>query len=87
MNSVVLCQIYRGTPRLAKRYFLELDTPLGGLTSVEAEKRLGKYGENKLREPDKVPAFIRFISVSRSTELFADWSGFVSTRYTPRQAR
>ena len=40
----------------------ELDTPLGGLTSVEAEKRLAKYGENKLREPDKVPALIRFLS-------------------------
>ena len=40
----------------------ELDTPLGGLTSQEAENRLEKYGENKLREPDKVPAFIRFLS-------------------------
>ena len=40
----------------------ELDTPLGGLSSEEAEMRLGKYGENKLREPDKVPAFIRFLS-------------------------
>ena len=40
----------------------ELDTPLGGLTSQEAENRLEKYGENKLREPDKVPAFLRFLS-------------------------
>ena len=31
----------------------EFDTPLGGLTSSEAESRLEKYGENKLREPEK----------------------------------
>ena len=40
----------------------EFDTPLGGLTSSEAESRLEKYGENKLREPEKVPAFLRFLS-------------------------
>lgn len=40
----------------------ELDTPLGGLTSEEAAIRLDKYGENKLREPEKTSAFIRFLS-------------------------
>lgn len=41
---------------------LDLDTPLGGLTSSEAEKRLEEYGENKLQEPEKTSNFIRFIS-------------------------
>tara|TARA_B000000565_G_scaffold223703_1_gene179051 strand:+ start:1100 stop:3883 length:2784 start_codon:yes stop_codon:yes gene_type:complete len=40
----------------------EFDTPLGGLSSKEAENRLEKYGENKLREPEKTSAFIRFLS-------------------------
>ena len=40
----------------------EFGTPLGGLSAKEAEIRLDKYGENKLREPEKVSAFIRFIS-------------------------
>ena len=40
----------------------EFDTPLGGLSSREAEVRLEKYGENKLREPEKTSAFIRFLS-------------------------
>lgn len=40
----------------------EFDTPLGGLSSKEAEIRLEKYGENKLREPEKTSAFIRFLS-------------------------
>ena len=40
----------------------EFDTPLGGLSSNEAEIRLEKYGENKLREPEKTSAFIRFLS-------------------------
>ena len=40
----------------------EFDTPLGGLSSAEAEIRLEKYGENKLREPEKTSAFIRFLS-------------------------
>ena len=31
----------------------EFDTPLGGLSSKEAENRLERYGENKLREPEK----------------------------------
>ena len=41
---------------------LDLDTPLGGLTSSEAEKRLEAYGENRLQEPEKTSNFIRFIS-------------------------
>ena len=41
---------------------LDLDTPLGGLTSSEAEKRLEEFGENKLQEPEKTSNFIRFIS-------------------------
>ena len=36
----------------------ELDTPLGGLSSSDAASRLEKYGENKLRESEKTPAFI-----------------------------
>ena len=40
----------------------EFDTPLGGLSTREAEIRLEKYGENKLREPEKTSAFIRFLS-------------------------
>ena len=39
----------------------ELDTPLGGLSSSDAELRLEKYGEKKLRESEKTPAFIRFL--------------------------
>ena len=41
---------------------MEFDTPLGGLSSTEAAKRLEKYGENKLREPEKTSAFLRFLS-------------------------
>ena len=40
----------------------EFGTPLAGLSSNEAQVRLDKYGENKLREPEKTPAFIRFLS-------------------------
>ncbi len=40
----------------------EFDTPLGGLSSNEAQIRLEKYGENKLTEPEKTSAFIRFLS-------------------------
>ena len=40
----------------------EFNTPLAGLSSNEAQVRLDKYGENKLREPEKTPAFIRFLS-------------------------
>ena len=40
----------------------EFDTPLGGLSNSEAAIRLEKYGKNKLTEPEKVPAFIRFLS-------------------------
>jgi len=41
---------------------MEFDTPLGGLSSTEAAKRLEKYGENKLREPVKTSAILRFLS-------------------------
>jgi Ca2+-transporting ATPase len=40
----------------------EFDTPLGGLSSSEAAIRLEKYGENKLREPVKTSAILRFLS-------------------------
>ena len=40
----------------------EFNTPLAGLSSNEAQVRLDKYGENKLQEPEKTPAFIRFLS-------------------------
>ena len=40
----------------------EFDTPLGGLSNSEAAIRLEKHGQNKLTEPEKVPAFIRFLS-------------------------
>ncbi|MDP6869709.1 MAG: HAD-IC family P-type ATPase [Candidatus Poseidoniaceae archaeon] len=41
---------------------MEFDTPLGGLDSIEAEKRLKEYGPNRLQEPDRVPAIYRFLS-------------------------
>tara|TARA_B110000444_G_scaffold261561_1_gene315388 strand:- start:8608 stop:11388 length:2781 start_codon:yes stop_codon:yes gene_type:complete len=41
---------------------LELDTPLGGLSSSDANSRLEKYGENKLVEPVRTHWFIRFLS-------------------------
>jgi Ca2+-transporting ATPase len=41
---------------------LEMDTPLGGLSSEEAKSRQLKYGKNKLREPEKTSAILRFLS-------------------------
>ena len=41
---------------------LEMDTPLGGLSSEEALLRQQKYGKNKLSEPEKTSAIIRFLS-------------------------
>ena len=41
---------------------LDFDTPKTGLSTEEANLRLEKYGQNKLKEPEKTPAFIRFIS-------------------------
>ena len=41
---------------------LEFNTPLGGLTSENANYRQEKHGLNKLEEPTKIPAFFRFIS-------------------------
>lgn len=41
---------------------MEFDTPLGGLSAVDAESRLEEYGPNRLSEPPKVPAFLRFLS-------------------------
>ena len=38
------------------------DTPLEGLSSNEANLRIEKYGENKLKEPQKIPGIIRFLS-------------------------
>ena len=41
---------------------LEMDTPLGGLSSEDALLRQQKYGKNKLSEPEKTSAIIRFLS-------------------------
>ena len=41
---------------------LELDTPIEGLSSQEAQSRLDKYGQNKLAEPEKTSAFMKFLS-------------------------
>ncbi len=41
---------------------LDFDTPKTGLSTEEANLRLEKYGQNKLKEPEKTSAFIRFIS-------------------------
>ena len=62
----------------------ELDTPLGGLTSQEAENRLEKYGENKLREPDKCRLSYGFVSIPRSSQLFANRCRFACTSNTSR---
>ena len=39
-----------------------LDTTAGGLTTQEAEKRLEKYGPNKLKEAEKISMFRRFLN-------------------------
>jgi Ca2+-transporting ATPase len=41
---------------------VDFDTPKTGLTTTEASSRLEKYGQNKLKEPEKTSAFLRFIS-------------------------
>ena len=41
---------------------VQLDTPLGGLSSSDAKIRLEQYGENKLIEPVRTHWFIRFLS-------------------------
>ena len=41
---------------------VDFDTPVTGLSTDEATVRLDKYGQNKLKEPEKTSAFIRFIS-------------------------
>lgn len=41
---------------------LEYDTPIGGLSSAEAENRLAIHGKNKLVEPEKSSAILRFLS-------------------------
>ena len=41
---------------------LEYDTPIGGLSSTEAENRLAIHGKNKLVEPEKSSAILRFLS-------------------------
>ena len=41
---------------------LEYDTPIGGLSSIEAENRLAIHGKNKLVEPEKSSAILRFLS-------------------------
>jgi Ca2+-transporting ATPase len=42
--------------------FLKLNTQSEGLTENEVLVRREEYGENKLQEPEKTPAWIRFIS-------------------------
>ena len=39
-----------------------LETSPQGLSSKEVEIRHAKYGANKLEEPEKTPAFLRFLS-------------------------
>ena len=39
-----------------------LETTAGGLTTQEAEKRLEKYGPNKLKEAEKISTFRRFLN-------------------------
>ena len=39
-----------------------LETTAGGLTTQEAEKRLEKYGPNKLKEAEKISMFRRFLN-------------------------
>ena len=39
-----------------------LDADVGGLTSQEAQKRLSKYGPNKLKEAEKISMFRRFLN-------------------------
>ena len=48
--------------RSGEEVLSEFNTPLGGLSTAEAEQRLAEHGENKLREPERVPAIIRFLS-------------------------
>ena len=40
---------------------VQLDTPLGGLSSSDAKIRLEQYGENKLIEPVRTHWLIRFL--------------------------
>ena len=42
--------------------YLTLETQPEGLTASEVEVRRAKYGENKLQEPEKTPAWLRFLS-------------------------
>ncbi|DAC47292.1 MAG TPA: ATPase, partial [Candidatus Poseidoniales archaeon] len=42
--------------------YLKLETQSEGLTENEVLNRRKKYGENKLQEPDKTPAWLRFLS-------------------------
>ena len=42
--------------------FSKLETQSEGLTEQEVLIRREKYGENKLQEPDKTPAWLRFLS-------------------------
>ena len=41
---------------------LEYGTPIGGLTTEEAENRLATHGKNKLVDPEKSSAILRFLS-------------------------
>ncbi|DAC32224.1 MAG TPA: ATPase, partial [Candidatus Poseidoniaceae archaeon] len=41
--------------------FEKLDTKSEGLSQAEVELRRETYGENKLQEPEKTPAWLRFL--------------------------
>ncbi len=41
--------------------FAEVESSANGLTSEEAEKRIGKFGKNKLKEAKKDSIFVRFM--------------------------
>ena len=48
---------------------VDFDTPDTGLSTDEANVRLDKYGQNKLKEPEKTSAFIRFISQYNESDM------------------
>ena len=77
---MVACQKLFGT--LGGDEVTEFDTPLGGLSSNEAEIRLEKYGENKLREPEKTSAFIRFLSQPRPLNYLLIGAGLSHSQLT-----
>ena len=48
--------------KTVEELYKELNTSIEGLTKEEAEKRLEKYGENKLKEAEKKSNIKMFLS-------------------------